>query len=371
MEVQPKKPKFRRYWSDIFSRSRRDVWDYIKVHVAMALLGIAAAIATSIFAANSLLDVAVSKGYISDASNATRTVGSLLVLSFLYLIWSVFYYPPVVHEEKEARIKELEDKYESEPRLEIIESVDDAVQHGQYYKIAKLEIKNTSQSKITKCFATLEFASDMYPQGEWMEFPIIPSMAHQPDRIRWVEDGYSNELCEIEIPRTDSRHLNLADTLGNLHYNLKFGTLSTTWLGMAKVHKIKVRIDGEWAGGSLDPLYFEGYFYYSTRRSLLTAKETKNGKFAREISNVVQYSVMIFKKGNDWTKDENIQKAFDEERTEGEQWKEYYEKQQEENNEATEKWIEENKLQTEEKKEKTEKTPKKRKPSPKKISSKR
>src|SRR5260221_10522782 len=138
--------RFRKYWHNIFSRSASDIWDYIKGAIAMALLVIVATIAASILTANGLLDEAVTKGYISDANNWIRTLASLLVLSFVYLFWSILKYPPIIHNEQGNKIRSLNNrlKIKTIKTTKIIFKTKDALlEDSKGYWYAYLEILNS------------------------------------------------------------------------------------------------------------------------------------------------------------------------------------------------------------------------------------
>jgi hypothetical protein len=103
-----------KYWFGfIFKRAISDILEYMKEHVAMALLLICVALLASWLSANGLLNKAISEGYISDASSLIRLVFALLVLSLLYLLWSMFYYPVLLHSKQENDKKQLQKVFET------------------------------------------------------------------------------------------------------------------------------------------------------------------------------------------------------------------------------------------------------------------
>jgi len=100
---------FIKYWFGlIFPRAIREIWEYIKRDLAMALLIIVIALATSFLSAKGILDAAIANGYLSDASSLFRIFIALVVLSLLYLLFSIFYYPLILHREQEAEKEKLE-----------------------------------------------------------------------------------------------------------------------------------------------------------------------------------------------------------------------------------------------------------------------
>jgi hypothetical protein len=208
-------------------------------------------------------------------------------------------------------IVELQRQYLwAKPDVELIHSSREAYQNGEFYLIAQLEIKNLEETEITDCYATLEATSDIFWHEGWKPMPLIPSLSRKPERITWIENEYSNDFCEITIPLQDSRHVNLADTFGDFHYNLRSGSLSPNWMLGTTVHTLKVRVDGKFNGKSMKPLFFDGYLYYELKPYTFVIRETKNGEFVRDIQgkNVAPY--MIFEKG-DWMKDRKIRKALE------------------------------------------------------------
>ena len=98
-----------KYWFGlVFKSAISDILEYIKEHVTIALLIICSALLASWLSANGLLNKAISEGYISDASSLIRLVFTLLVLSLLYLLYSTFYYPALLHKKQEDDKKELQ-----------------------------------------------------------------------------------------------------------------------------------------------------------------------------------------------------------------------------------------------------------------------
>ena len=87
-----------------------EIWEYIKSHVAMALLIFVAVLIVSILSANGFLDAAIVNGFIADANNWVRTLVALIVLSLFYLIFSMAYYPVHLHIEQEKEKEELQAK---------------------------------------------------------------------------------------------------------------------------------------------------------------------------------------------------------------------------------------------------------------------
>ncbi len=125
----------------------------------MALLVIVATIAASILTANGLLDEAVTKGYISDANNWIRTLASLLVLSFVYLFWSILKYPPIIHNEQGNKIRSLNNrlKIKTIKTTKIIFKPKDALlEDSKGYWYAYLEILNSENYDLRNCSANLE-----------------------------------------------------------------------------------------------------------------------------------------------------------------------------------------------------------------------
>jgi hypothetical protein len=198
----------------------------------------------------------------------------------------------------------------AKPEIEILYFKKDFFNHGDFGLIAQLEIKNKEEIEITDCYATLETASDIYRNNDsWGEMPLIPSMSNGPDRILWVEKEYSNGLCEITIPPNDSRHIFLADTSGDFHYNLRLGSLSPYWMIGPVAHTVRIRIDGKFNGKSMKPLYFDGYMCYELKLADYTASDTRNGEYIGEVKGTTAYPHILFEKGS-WMKNKDIRKSL-------------------------------------------------------------
>lgn len=203
----------------------------------------------------------------------------------------------------------------SEPEINVIpaERGEDEYKDGEFYKIARLEIFNNEEMEITKCYAILECADDIYSSnGKAIKLSLIPSLGntHKPDRIVWHEERYMSEECEITIPVKDSRHLDVADMLRTFHYNLCGGSVEANWMIGAPLHTVRLRIDGQFNGRAMKPIFFEGYIYAANH---MPADETYVKKFGddkikkawQKTADQITYLKMIFKKG-DWTKDKEI-----------------------------------------------------------------
>ena len=177
------------------------------------------------------------------------------------------------------------------------------------YKIARMKIFNNIDTNFTKCYVTLQYADDVFISGEEnSRIPLIPSLGdkNQPDRIRWKEEKYMNERCEIEIPTKDARYVDIADTLGTFHYNLCKGEVEARWDVGTPLHIIQLRID-YFNGKEAKYANFEGYIYASNLQydSKILEQNIKDNIRASKMANQITYLKMIFRKGN-WLYDKEI-----------------------------------------------------------------
>jgi hypothetical protein len=172
---------------------------------------------------------------------------------------------------------------------------------GELYNIAQLEVFNNEDIEITNCYATLEYANDIFFNQESNSvLPLIPSLTQDPDSIRWRE----NKSIEITIPAHKSRHLDVADTLQTFHYNLCNGDLDTK---LAPLHTVKIRIDGHFDKKAMKFLEFDGYIY-TTNLGKAEEAFVKNGRIKNKdeiLLDNFRYLKMIFRKGG-WKKDVDI-----------------------------------------------------------------
>ena len=199
-----------------------------------------------------------------------------------------------------------------EPEIIISPAENGALEYDKdrdMYQVARMKVYNNSSTEITKCFATLQLASDIYNHlGRGAKMDLIPSLGnfHRPDRIRWYEDKYMNEKCEIEIPSKDARHLDVADTLGTFHYNLCERDVDANFVVPCPLHTFKIRID-YFNGTTSKFVDFYGYIYAANHQDAREAFSKKGRiKKRHEIQkDQIHYLKMIFKEG-DWTENEDV-----------------------------------------------------------------
>ena len=142
----------------------------------MALLGIVVAIVTSTLTANGLLNEAIARGYISDASNLIRTVIALLILSLIYLFWSVFKYPPKIYSEQENRIKRLEKRLKSKTittKKVKLKPFKELALDGDKAAYAYIEVTSNESYDLRNCYANLDVLKIRYldnePWTDWLD----------------------------------------------------------------------------------------------------------------------------------------------------------------------------------------------------------
>ncbi len=272
----------RKYWFGlIFSRAVHDIWEYIKGHLAMALLIILAAIVTSILSANGVLDAAIFNGYISDANSLIRAFAALLVLSFFYLAWSLFYYPVKIHNESQEKIGELE-----KSSLEIIpvNNIDTHIKYRSFQGwswTVGVKVHNENTYDINECFGTLETLQRVYIErgilvygGHWL-FNMGLDVSK---KLRWTSG--EDTTCKISIPAKSKETVLMVSSIIHVAEVEKNGkaikvkdrkmkkyvifnfceTYPKTFHGSG-LFKVKIRINGKVFGKADIIEYFEGYVY--------------------------------------------------------------------------------------------------------------
>ncbi len=173
----------------------------------------------------------------------------------------------------------------SQPDISISTNVADKYSDGKFYKSIQLQVRNNEEHPISDCYATLEYAAAIYilhdqedktPPLRTRE--IIPTQTQNVDRIKWEDVFLVNGKCEIEIPATYPRNLDLADSLHELHFNLCNNNLPVEWLIGAKLHVLKIRIDGRFANKGMKPKLFDGYIYSDKSETIFEEGNWRNDK---------------------------------------------------------------------------------------------
>ena len=164
----------------------------------------------------------------------------------------------------------------------------------QFQKLqnAVLKVENKGNSPITKCYARVVEVKHLYGDKMWSD--------DYRERLKWIETNESNNICEIDIPQTDFRRIDVGygDTL--FRFSFCQEDRSQNLLG-SRLYTIKIRIDGE----AIDPVFFYGYVFVYQEFSYYTKTETINGKETKPESVEVYSPRMIFKEG-DWKQDSEV-----------------------------------------------------------------
>jgi len=190
----------------------------------------------------------------------------------------------------------------TEPNIILETKVSDDYSDGIFYWNARLIVTNNEDVDLTDCYATLIYAADyLEEQQREMQDPKI-----KKDRIRWSKSGYSNDNCEITIPLTDSREVNLVHTKRNFEYLLCGKTIPANTILGTRLYIVKIRLDGKYNGKAIKPQFFDGYIYYDgTRLRHYKFDDTRNSVIIESGEGNLLDPYMIFKEG-DWTQDDRI-----------------------------------------------------------------
>jgi len=194
------------------------------------------------------------------------------------------------------------EKLWTKPEISFETRVSDDFSDNVFYWNVRLVVHNNEDIDLTDCYATLTHAADyLEEQQAAMQDPKI-----KKDRLRWSKSGYSNDNCEITIPLTDSREVNLVHTKRNFEYLLCGKTVSANIILGTRLYIVKIRIDGKFNGKSIQPQYFDGYIYYDgTRLRNYKFEDTRNGEIMGSGEGSILDPYMLFEKG-DWTQDDRI-----------------------------------------------------------------
>jgi hypothetical protein len=176
------------------------------------------------------------------------------------------------------------------PSIELKPETQDVVIDGRKAKSFTLSVFNKESMAISKCFATLESATDIFvardEETKIMSLrtsDVVSGELRNIDRVKWVEK-YPSKRHEITVPSKTPKILNVALNLDDFGFNLGKGVVQSNFLLNAKLHILKIRLDGKYNEKDINPKFFEGYIYID------------GGK--------------AFFKSGDWCKDEEISRLF-------------------------------------------------------------
>lgn len=170
------------------------------------------------------------------------------------------------------------------------------------YINARLVVCKDEDVSLTDCFATLVSVSD-YVEEEEIE---VKDDRIRNNRLRWSKSAYANEKCEVEIPPTDSREINVAHTKRGLDFLLCTRDVTANFADGIHLFLVKVRVDGKYHGRSIKAQDFDGYLYYdfsNVRGSSGVIKD--DGTYTPEKRYTMSIPALDFREG-DWMKDEKI-----------------------------------------------------------------
>jgi len=160
------------------------------------------------------------------------------------------------------------------------------------HRRAILIVENKEEQPITECYARIIFSEHL--QGTRM---IKDNLR---ERLKWIEEKECKNLCEIEIPRTDLKHVDVGYGDDIFRYSFCSNDGKKNILG-SWLYSMKIRIDGKFNGANINPKIFNGYAFVYQEHFY----KTDAGKTVEEYS-----PMMIFREG-DWRKDKEVEKLLE------------------------------------------------------------
>lgn len=151
----------------------------------------------------------------------------------------------------------------SNPNIKIISLKEDFLVQG--FSVAWLKIENEEQTNIENCYGRIMALEEIYSRnGIEEKYSIIPSVTDKKTyRLNWKDSEDSDDRCETEIPRNDSKILEIAktDALRILKFMIcKDGlTPSWKWKDEEILCSINIRIDGVFNEKPMKPKFFDGF----------------------------------------------------------------------------------------------------------------
>lgn len=196
----------------------------------------------------------------------------------------------------------------TEPEIKLLPNVEEKQVGDRYLKNAVLVMNNSEELSVTECYATLEYSAILYGSD------MVPVELDKKDRLKWLEQKYASEKCEMEIPPHGERRIDVGDSTNgfNFSYCNKVGLNYSHGTG---VRIIKIRVDGKFNGKSMKPLFWNGYIYTENKidnfEYVVTTREQKPDGEVIETkkpgAELLHYTLMLFDEG-DWKKDKRISK---------------------------------------------------------------
>lgn len=168
-----------------------------------------------------------------------------------------------------------------------------------------LSVFNDENLDISECFATLEYAADIYVMQDYetkivslRTSDVVSEKLRNTDRIKWL-DRYSHERCETTISAKSPKTLEVAGNLVDFGFNLGEGIVKSNILFGAKLHILKIRIDGKFNGKNIKHRLFDGYIYIDGEKAFFRSgnwrKDTEISRSLRETA--TQQSVYLTASG--------------------------------------------------------------------------